>query len=345
MAVKYVSDFTFPTEFGFSGSAKGRHDARNHPTDMDDQEYGDGSYVETHAAVAKDKFAKGGHAKGKRHFDMGGPVVNSVPFNGPQQQMGPPLAQNRPMTAPAMPQQGAQAPMPAMARGGRMRKADGGDVWSADDPKPTKGYSRRAEPMDGGDQYGDYKRGGRIKRAMGGPVTPPGQAPAGPGAVPMGATADGAPGAAPDDGSMQRASITMPLADAARAASGAEQAGQMVGARKAVGAIASAVAQRRQAAMHARMNGAPAAAGALNARQPAPAGGPMPAMAKGGHLTAKERHAMPAKDFALPGGRYPIPDKAHAANAKARVSQFGTPSEKARVDAAVARKFPGMGKK
>lgn len=39
-------------------------------------------------------------------------------------------------------------------------------------------------------------------------------------------------------------------------------------------------------------------------------------------LTTKERDAMPSSEFALPGGRYPIPDAAHAANAKARATQM-----------------------
>ena len=61
-------------------------------------------------------------------------------------------------------------------------------------------------------------------------------------------------------------------------------------------------------------------------------------------LTAKARNKIPGKDFALPGRRYPIEDRSHAANAKARVSQFGTPAEKAKVNAAVAAKYPDMGK-
>lgn len=39
-------------------------------------------------------------------------------------------------------------------------------------------------------------------------------------------------------------------------------------------------------------------------------------------LTTKARKAMPKKDFGEPGKRaYPMPDKAHAANAKARATQ------------------------
>ena len=49
-------------------------------------------------------------------------------------------------------------------------------------------------------------------------------------------------------------------------------------------------------------------------------------------LTAKQREKLPAKDFGLPekartkdakkdSGNYPMPDKAHARNAKARAAQ------------------------
>jgi len=61
-------------------------------------------------------------------------------------------------------------------------------------------------------------------------------------------------------------------------------------------------------------------------------------------LTSKRRNALPKDDFALPGRKYPIEDANHARNALARVSQHGTPSEKAKVKAAVHRKYPGIGK-
>ena len=39
-------------------------------------------------------------------------------------------------------------------------------------------------------------------------------------------------------------------------------------------------------------------------------------------LTTKKRNAEPKSDFGLPDERkYPMPDKSHAANAKARASQ------------------------
>lgn len=61
-------------------------------------------------------------------------------------------------------------------------------------------------------------------------------------------------------------------------------------------------------------------------------------------LTTGQRNKMPKKDFALAGGRYPIEDKSHARNALARVSQHGTPAEKAEVREKVHRKYPGIGK-
>ncbi len=38
-------------------------------------------------------------------------------------------------------------------------------------------------------------------------------------------------------------------------------------------------------------------------------------------LTAKARKKIPSSEFAGPGRSYPIEDKAHAANAKARATQ------------------------
>lgn len=62
-------------------------------------------------------------------------------------------------------------------------------------------------------------------------------------------------------------------------------------------------------------------------------------------LTARTRKKLKTSQFAIPERRaYPIHDESHARNALSRVSQFGTPEEKARVRAAVRRKFPSMGK-
>lgn len=60
-------------------------------------------------------------------------------------------------------------------------------------------------------------------------------------------------------------------------------------------------------------------------------------------LTARARKKIAPKNFALPGRRYPIEDASHARNALARVSQHGTPAEKATVRAKVHAKYPGIG--
>lgn len=61
-------------------------------------------------------------------------------------------------------------------------------------------------------------------------------------------------------------------------------------------------------------------------------------------LTAKKRNALPASAFAGPDRSYPVNDKAHARNAKARASQFASPSLKAKVDAKANRVLKGKGK-
>ena len=66
----------------------------------------------------------------------------------------------------------------------------------------------------------------------------------------------------------------------------------------------------------------------------------------GKELNTKKRKKLSKKAFALPGKRkYPIPDKAHARNALARVAQHGSPSEQKKVKAAVRKRFPSIGKK
>ena len=61
-------------------------------------------------------------------------------------------------------------------------------------------------------------------------------------------------------------------------------------------------------------------------------------------LTAKTRSKIPTGKFALPGRRYPIEDRAHAANARARASQFATPAEKAIIFRKTAKYFGSLKK-
>lgn len=60
-------------------------------------------------------------------------------------------------------------------------------------------------------------------------------------------------------------------------------------------------------------------------------------------LTAAKRNKIPKSEFGLPGERkYPMQDKSHAANAKARATQMVkkgklSPSSKAKIDAKANR--------
>ncbi|HXK34678.1 MAG TPA: hypothetical protein VNM91_11790 [Dehalococcoidia bacterium] len=61
-----------------------------------------------------------------------------------------------------------------------------------------------------------------------------------------------------------------------------------------------------------------------------------------------QRKRLPKSAFAVPSkapgpGSYPIPDKAHARNAKARAAQFAPPAVRAKVNAKANRKL-GKGK-
>lgn len=60
-------------------------------------------------------------------------------------------------------------------------------------------------------------------------------------------------------------------------------------------------------------------------------------------LSSAKRKSLPSSAFAIPGDRkYPIHDIAHARNALARVAAYGTPEEKAKVKAAVCKRYPSL---
>lgn len=59
-------------------------------------------------------------------------------------------------------------------------------------------------------------------------------------------------------------------------------------------------------------------------------------------LTTAKRNALPSSVFAGPGRSYPVPDKSHAANAKARATQAVkagrmSSAEKSKIDAKANR--------
>lgn len=74
-----------------------------------------------------------------------------------------------------------------------------------------------------------------------------------------------------------------------------------------------------------------------------PHSGAMSIMRSVGTLTAAKRKRVPNSEFGLPGRRaYPMPDRSHAANAKARASQMVksgklSASSKAKIDAKADR--------
>jgi len=67
-------------------------------------------------------------------------------------------------------------------------------------------------------------------------------------------------------------------------------------------------------------------------------------------LTTKRRKSLPKSDFGLPAqGKYPMPDRSHAANAKARASQMEakgklSPAGKSKIDAKANRILGKRGK-
>lgn len=70
-------------------------------------------------------------------------------------------------------------------------------------------------------------------------------------------------------------------------------------------------------------------------------------------VTAKKRESLPSSDFGIPSkaksgeakkqsGNYPIDTPGRARSALSRVSQHGTPAEKAQVRRRVAKKYPDI---
>ena len=375
--------WNFPREFGFTESAKGNDNARSFPKIDPAGDEGDGTYVQKarggriHKADGGDvtsgqSFGSAFHAArqaamagGPKTFTWNGKsyTTDLAPDASPSTGRAhtatprgahPPSAEtgsldtNAPDTGHYMDEgtarpsgQGTPNPNPSFGRAHYVPYVDNQPVGArlfgtgsksapsapSEDPSAREAAARKAdfaanysEPAKAASSDDGYRRGGRIHKAMGGAL---GQMPSGaPGQVPP-----------PMDNPMSRATVTMPVPDTHKMATGMLTAGKVAGAEQAVNGLAQAA--------RTRMRGAPRMAGV-----PAPMSPPMaPHMAKGGHLDAAARHALPRKDFALPGGRFPINDANHARNALARVSQFGSSEEKAEVRGAVHRKFPGIGKK
>ena len=78
--LKDGEDFTFGKDFGFTESAVGRHDAREHPQ-PDNGEYGDGSYVQNKARGGRVKKADGGSIRPRpKPADLSDPRAGMNPI-------------------------------------------------------------------------------------------------------------------------------------------------------------------------------------------------------------------------------------------------------------------------
>jgi hypothetical protein len=153
--LKPGEDFHFDPAFGFTGSARGRHDAMSHPGNPDDNEYGDGSFVENRPALAKEKgLARGGRAQGKpspahayndpKGYQAGGPAMpmpgrpTGVPAMGNAAPPGPAPAAGPMARAPA-----PMAPRPSpLAQG-----AEPGPLANASVTMPVHDAARLAHGL------------------------------------------------------------------------------------------------------------------------------------------------------------------------------------------------------
>jgi hypothetical protein len=258
--VKYFppgQDFTFDKSFGFTGSAQGRHDALDHTGEADDDAYGDGSYVERARGGAVNRGTPA-------HERFEGDNANNLPLN-----RGGRVKRAKGGAVPSTVHPGNPH---GWADGGGVAETGGKDIpvsptdmeiWQGaggwldkNETEAARERIRRQQQPEG------HANGGRIHRADGGLMVPTSRPP---NATPQ-----------PGMGALGRATITMPVADAARAASGMVQAGRAIGAgRGAARAPMPAIA--------------PGAATALGAARP-PVGGAMPGMKEGGKVRHKGFH-------------------------------------------------------
>jgi hypothetical protein len=192
-----------------------------------------------------------------------------------------------------------------MRKGGRIKRADGGEAGPDNNLQEDRGwqdralandYRRRADELQANSTRANNQKsgGGRIKRAIGGVI--PGQAPApvnqpltrNPVAAP---NSPGGPGT--DGGLLKNATVSMPAGDMAQLASGAVK----MGARAALGAVA-ARSRRPGPPMPGAAATAPMAASPALAAQKIPGGMNMQPGMKGG---GRVKRAMGGPMGGMPG--------------------------------------------
>lgn len=176
------------------------------------------------------------------------------------------------------------------ATGGRVQAGKTRNDLSTQDAAAAPGFTPYSEYMSDAPvaptNLGNAK-GGRIRKAFGGGM--PGR----PATLP-------APSPPPAQGAMSRATVTMPVGDAAQAVKGTFQAGRAVGAKQAMSSLAGAV---RNGAGRAPMVGPPGAATALGAAPPPQvARTGVPAMKRGGRARFDDGGAVDIADNGMAKG-------------------------------------------
>jgi len=387
MGTKFLKDgesFSFPSSFGFSGSATGNVNPQRHPT-MSQDEFGDDVSLRA-SSDADPAMARGGRLPSALTKKIPAPKAARAVMGALQlgkaigQRSAPANAGMPPMAAPV-----TQGPIPSpvagpgMRKGGRTRHmAQGGDVQFDSDAgraeaeaheQTVPGEMNSADPGQSDAEilkthgYG-YAEGGSVdggyKKFTG---------------TPSPALREAA------EEANTRYLNSNQASDAARSSDPAIRWGEdstvnVAGDAKAKG---GAVAAKKPAAAAAKKSSTSSdvrSPTSTDVRSPTRTststkadtrhnvtvtggagdgdtsvtispkrGGKSADKAKGGKITAAKRHSLPEGDFALPGERYPINDANHARNAMARVSGNGSPAESAKVRAAVHRKYPNIGKK
>ena len=282
----------FPKEFGFTESAKGNDNARSHAQNLNDDEAGNETYVErrrggrVHKADGGDikqetlsapgTSFKAAFAAARKQALNGGPKT----FTWQGKSYNTNLATDKQATAaPAK-------SYPTVTDDSTYYPSDknGQDIATG----TIDHLQDSSKPAMGGHMTGEYRRGGRVHKAMGGAMpTAPGPAPG-----PVGAA-----GPSPDP--MSAATISIPVPAAKKMAQGLMQVGHKIGSQQTILGLANAA--------RARMGGAggmapPAAARApISAPQPARTPG-VPAMAKGGFIKDAIHHPGRMKEGAAREG-------------------------------------------
>lgn len=142
MGVKYVDDFTFDSGFGFTGSKVGRHDPKPHP-DRDDA-YGDAAKLKQGDPSAIG-MAKGGHVKKAQGGQVEATVQRSTVYRPRKTTADPYYLKEYEGKGPVesvTPRAISQDDFDKERKGGRIRKAQGGQLRGVGDDVSKRGMDQ-----------------------------------------------------------------------------------------------------------------------------------------------------------------------------------------------------------